>query len=158
MENRTGKAECEDAQLDFRAAASGDAPRLAVMNRQLILDEGHRNRMTLPELEERMREWLSCEYRATIFYLGDEAIGYALYRAEPDWIHLRQFHIQSAQRRHGYGTQALGWLKANPWKDASRIRTDVLIDNPVGIAFWRSVGFQDYCLTMELENGRRTAE
>jgi len=40
--------------MDYRFATSDDAPMLAVMNQQLILDEGHRNRMTVPELEHRM--------------------------------------------------------------------------------------------------------
>jgi hypothetical protein len=32
-----------------------------------------------------------------------------------------------------------------------RVRRDVLVGNAGGIAFWRSLGFADYCLTMELE-------
>jgi hypothetical protein len=36
-------------------AAVDDVPLLAAMNSRLIRDEGHRNPMTLPELEERMR-------------------------------------------------------------------------------------------------------
>jgi ribonuclease HI len=40
------------------------------MNYQLIHDEGHRNPMTIQELEERMRAWLaSGEYEAVLFSL-----------------------------------------------------------------------------------------
>ena len=37
--------------MEYRFATAADAPVLAVMNQQLIRDEGHRNPMTLPELE-----------------------------------------------------------------------------------------------------------
>lgn len=37
---------------------------------QLIQDEGHRNRMTVAELEQRMRGWIAGEYRAVIFEAG----------------------------------------------------------------------------------------
>jgi hypothetical protein len=45
--------------MNFRSATLDDAPLLAEMNHQLIRDEGHRNPMTVFELAERMREWLS---------------------------------------------------------------------------------------------------
>ena len=32
-----------------------------------------------------------------------------------------------------------------------RIRLEVLVGNANGIAFWRSIGFQDYCVTMEMD-------
>ena len=57
--------------MTFRLATLNDCPLLAAMNRQLLEDEGHRNRfMTVLQLEERMRGWLSGEYRAVIFEEG----------------------------------------------------------------------------------------
>jgi GNAT superfamily N-acetyltransferase len=53
--------------LTFRFATQADCPLLAELNHQLIRDEGHRNRMTVPELTERMRGWLAGEYRVVIF-------------------------------------------------------------------------------------------
>jgi len=40
--------------MDFRIATQNDIPPLAKMNGQLIEDEGHRNPMSLDELEQRM--------------------------------------------------------------------------------------------------------
>ena len=54
-------------------------------------------------------------------------------------------------RRRGIGRSAMNWLRENCWSDAERVRLDVLVGNTSGIAFWRSVGFADYCLTMERE-------
>ena len=45
--------------MEYRPATPADAPALAAMNAQLIRDEGHRNRMTVAELEGRMAGWLA---------------------------------------------------------------------------------------------------
>lgn len=119
------------------------------MNAQLIRDEGHRNPMTVPQLTERMAEWLKGDYQAYLFELESKAIGYALYRFEPDHTYLRQLFVEPELRRRGVGRNALEWLRMNAWKHRPRIRIDVLVGNRSGFEFWRSVGFTDYCLTME---------
>jgi hypothetical protein len=53
--------------MNFRRATSEDCALLAELNQQLIRDEGHRNKMTVPELEQRMKDWLASEYAAAIF-------------------------------------------------------------------------------------------
>ena len=44
--------------LQYRFATQENVQLLAEMNQQLIRDEGHRNKMTLPQLQERMSGWL----------------------------------------------------------------------------------------------------
>jgi len=44
--------------LAVRVAGSDDVRLLAQMNKRLIEDEGSRNPMSTPELEQRMRGWL----------------------------------------------------------------------------------------------------
>jgi ribosomal protein S18 acetylase RimI-like enzyme len=68
-----------------------------------------------------------------------------------EWTYLRQFFILPELRRRRIGRAAMRWLVQNPWRDESRIRLDVLVGNTDGIAFWRSIGFQDYCFTMEMD-------
>lgn len=133
----------------YRAASVADASAIAPMNAQLIRDEGHRNSMTVPQLAARMAEWLKSDYQAHLFELDSKAIGYALYRFEPDHTYLRQLFVAPEMRRRGVGRNALEWLRMNAWKDRPRVRIDVLVGNRSGIEFWRSVGFTDYCLTME---------
>ena len=53
--------------LSHRSARTADAAMLGQMNQQLIEDEGHRNRMSVPELERRMRAMLEGDYTATLF-------------------------------------------------------------------------------------------
>jgi len=138
--------------LQYKFATQEDVSLLAEMNQQLICDEGHRNKMALPQLKERMLDWLQGEYTAVIFSKGPEAIGYALYRKDPEWIYLRQFFVKAQMRRKGIGQEAISWLKKNAWKDAKIIRVEVLVGNPEGASFWKAVGFRDYCITMEIMN------
>ncbi len=139
----------QKVDVQYRYATIADAELLARLNEQLIRDEGHRNSMTLSELEARMRDWLTNEYQAILFESDREPIGYALFRRDAEHVYLRQFLIMAEFRRQGLGRAAMEWLSRNVWTDAVRIRLDVLIGNHVGIAFWHSVGFCDYCVTME---------
>jgi GNAT superfamily N-acetyltransferase len=133
----------------YRLCEMDDAPLLAAMNRRLIRDEGHRNRMTEPQLEARMRGWLAGDYQAVIFADEQGPAGYALFRRDCEGAYLRQFYVQPERRRQGVGRAAIRWLFDEVWKDDSRVRLEVLVGNHTGIAFWRAVGFADYCLTME---------
>ena len=137
--------------MRYRTATLADVPLLARLNKALIDDEGHRNRMSVDELAQRMSGWLKGgEYEAIVFERDDEPLGYALFRRGEDRVYLRQFFVCREHRRAGVGRAAIVWLRENAWREAPRIRLDVLVNNAAGIAFWRSVGFADYCVTMEL--------
>ena len=137
--------------MHYRRAELSDSYALAEMNRQLIVDEGHRNSMTIQELEERMKDWLQNDYEAYLFTGGEDMVGYALYRREPEWVYLRQFYIDASRRRQGTGRDALEYLIDSVWNEAVRIRLDVLSTNLRGIGFWKATGFREYCVTMERE-------
>lgn len=121
--------------MHCRTAISSDVPLLAEMNLQLIRDEGHRNRMSKPELEERMARWLAGDYEAVVFEENSEPFGYTLFRDEPEWLYVRQFFILREHRLKGLGRAAVEWLRENAWSDAHRIRLDVLVNNEAGRAF-----------------------
>jgi GNAT superfamily N-acetyltransferase len=138
--------------MNYRRATVADAPALAAMNWQLIRDEGHRNPMTVAELTTRMANWLAGEYEAILFEDSGQVVGYSLYRRESEYIYLRQFFVLAEHRRRGIGRAAIGWLRQHAW-DGGRVRVEVLVGNASGIAFWRAVGFADYCLTLETVAG-----
>jgi predicted acetyltransferase len=134
-----------------RPASPDDAALLAPLNAQLIRDEGHRNAMSVGELEQRMRTWLQSDYCAAIFELDAKVVGYALFKHEAEHVYLRQLFVSSEFRRRGVGRAMLHWLWANTWKKDQRLRVDVLINNTDAQAFWRAVGLKDYCVMLEME-------
>ena len=136
--------------MTFRRATLDDCARLAELNHQLIRDEGHRNRMTVPELEQRMKGWLASEYAAVIFETGKETVAYALYREQPQEIYLRQLFVVRHHRRHGLGREAVEMLRSKVWPKDKRLTVEVLVHNTAAIAFWRAVGYRDYALTLEI--------
>jgi len=136
--------------MNFRHATLNDCALLAELNHQLIRDEGHRNKMTVPKLEQRMKGWLASEYAAVIFEKDGEVVAHALYREQPEEIYLRQLFVARNRRRKGIGREAVEILRAKIWPKNKRLTVDVLIKNTAAIAFWRAVGCKDYCLTLEI--------
>jgi predicted acetyltransferase len=136
--------------VTHRRATPDDCPLLAELNHQLIRDEGHRNRMTVPELEQRMRGWLAGEYIAIMFENDGEVIAYALYREQPDEIYLRQLFVVRQRRREGLGKQAMHQLRSEIWPKTKRLTVEVLVVNTAAVAFWRAVGYRDHSLTLEI--------
>ncbi len=134
----------------FRAATLNDCPRLAELNHQLIQDEGHRNPMTVPELEQRMRAWLADDYRAMIYEEGGELLAYALFREQESEIYLRQLFVVRHRRSQGIGRQAVEILRSEVWPQNKRLTVEVLTANPRAVSFWRSVGYADYSLSLEI--------
>lgn len=119
----------------FRAATLDDCPLLAELNHQLIQDEGHRNRMPVPELDQRMRGWLAGEYRPILYEEGDEVVAYALFREQADEIYLRQFFVTRDNRRQGIGRRAVEILRSKVWPKDKRLTVEVLASNAEAIAF-----------------------
>ncbi len=136
--------------MTFRRATLNDCALLAELNHQLIRDEGHRNRMTVPELEQRMQHCLASEYSAVIFEDSGEVAAYALYLEEPEKIYLRQLFVARNRRRQGVGRQAMEMLRTQIWPKNKRLTVEVLIHNTAAIAFWRAVGYKDYSLALEI--------
>jgi predicted acetyltransferase len=136
--------------MTFRSAELADCARLAELNHQLIRDEGHRNQMTVPELEQRMRSWLSGEYRAVIYEDGGEVVAYALFREQAEEIYLRQLFVVRHRRNQGVGRRAVDILRSQVWPKAKRLTVEVLVANSRAVSFWRSVGYADYALSLEI--------
>jgi GNAT superfamily N-acetyltransferase len=135
--------------LKWRYASDADLPLLAEWNHLLIRDEGHRNPMNLDQLAQRMDGWLRGEYQAVIFSAGDP-VAYALYKKDGQGIYLRQFFVHRDWRRRGVGRDAVSTLRREIWPADHRLTVDVLCENSGAIAFWRSVGYRDYSLTLEI--------
>jgi ribosomal protein S18 acetylase RimI-like enzyme len=142
--------------MAYRFAAEGDLDLLAEWNQQLIRDEGHRNPMDVSQLRERVRGWLeSGEYWAVVFSVDGVPVAYALYRESDDEVYLRQFFVDRRRRQQGLGREAIRLLQSELWPTDKRWTVEVLTDNAPAVAFWRAVGYRDYCLTLEILPGER---
>ncbi|MEX2142707.1 MAG: GNAT family N-acetyltransferase [Pirellulales bacterium] len=126
--------------MTIRPATLEDCPLLAELNYQLIQDEGHRNRMTVPELERRLRDWLPGDYRAVIFEHQGEVVAYALYSEQPQEVYLRQLFVTSDHRRKGIGRRAVEMLRSQVWPTTKRLTVDVFGHQPQSSGVLASCG------------------
>ena len=133
-----------------------DAGRLAMLNRQLIEDEGSDNPMTLEELETRMRGFLDADYDAFFFTEESEVIGYALVSTKASPLYLRQFFISRDHRRDHRGTEAFRLLMRELETDA--IDVEVLSWNEPGARFWESLGFVERSRYLRLSSRRQDTQ
>ena len=136
-------------KLTWHEGTDSEMSWLAEWNYQLIHDEDHRNPMSVEQLGERMKKWVAEEYRAVIF-TDDDPVAYALFKQEEALIYLRQLFVRRDRRGQGIGHAAIEILRREIWPAGVRLTVDVLCRNVPGIAFWRSVGCKDYCLTLEI--------
>jgi ribosomal protein S18 acetylase RimI-like enzyme len=136
--------------MNHRRATQHDCPLLAELNHQLIRDEGHRNTMTVAELETRMCGFLQSDYAAILFLDAGKIVAYALYRETPNEIYLRQLFVIRERRRHGIGKRAMEILRSEYWSNTKRLTLEVLTTNRAAIEFWKAMGYREYCLTMEI--------
>lgn len=138
--------------LTHREATAQDVPSLAAMNRQLIEDEQHPRsiHLTLPQLEERMRGFLTEGYGAVLFERDDRTVGYALFRDRQDSIYLRQFFVTRDCRRQGIGREAFDILRKCVWPTERRLTVEVLWSNRGAYRFWKAVGYHEYAVELEI--------
>jgi predicted acetyltransferase len=136
--------------MKFQRATSKDCGLLAEMNHQLIRDEGHRNPMTVAQLQERMTGWLAEGYSAVLFRDGKDVVAYALYDEQPEKIYLRHLFVVRHRRREGIGRKVIETLRTEIWPTNKRLTVDVLVHNTPTVAFWRAMGYRDYALTLEI--------
>jgi ribosomal protein S18 acetylase RimI-like enzyme len=134
----------------LRFAQPSDADELAPLNFQLIRDEGHRNPMTVPQLAVRMRGWLETDYRALVQVDKGKIIAYALYRESEQEIYLRHLFVCVDFRRRGIGRTMMNYLIHTVWPKEKRLTVEVLVNNLPALAFWRSIGYHDYSLELEI--------
>jgi GNAT superfamily N-acetyltransferase len=140
----------EMPDITYRFAGEEDLDLLTQWNHHLILDEGQRNRLSFAQLRERMQKWIRGEYRAVLFESNQIPVCYALYREDPDEIHLIQFFVEGKRRRKGIGHRCVDILRLQIWPSDKRLIVEALMKNESTIQFWRSIGFNAYRLTLEI--------
>lgn len=140
--------------MKLRHASDADIPLLAELNHQLIQDERAPNPMSVPELVQRLRAWLSGDYRAVVFELAAEPVAYALFRPSETDVYLRQFFVSRAHRRRGIGRQAIEVFREQIVSPNQALSLEVFDHNEVAIAFWQAAGFEQFAISYRI-NARR---
>jgi GNAT superfamily N-acetyltransferase len=131
-------------KLAWRLARPEDARALALLNRQLIEDERHDNRMTVDELAERLGGRIADdEYRVVLFLDEDSLVAFATLHLEGRLAYLLQFFVERARRRQGVGRRAIEILFSEIIPADRRTVVECMVWNEAGLAFWREQGFQD---------------
>jgi GNAT superfamily N-acetyltransferase len=137
--------------LTYRRATSADYALLGALNHQLISDEGHRNPMNVAQLTERMRRWLGTnEFTGRVFEENGQVVAYVLYREIAEEIYLRHLFVVREKRRQGIGRRVMELLRKEIWPRRRRLTVEVLCANTTGVAFWKSVGYRDYSMCLEI--------
>jgi len=132
--------------VDVSICTSDDVIELAILNQMLIEDERAENTMSLPQLEQRMLDFLSSDYKAFFFSAEGKHVGYALVNTTTTPLYLRQFFICREYRRLGYGKKSFTALL--DLLQTTELDIDVYAWNHTGIAFWKSLGFFERCYNM----------
>jgi GNAT superfamily N-acetyltransferase len=148
------------ANLKLRSYTPEDLDKLTRLSRQLVEDEGHRNRMTLSQLRKRIGTFLQEGWLIDIFEVDGKMSGYAVHRYEEDVteesgrrVRLRQFFIAREARQRGLGRLAVAALQSSRWSPGDRVTVNVLEANPGGLRFWKRIGFVPYARTLETHVG-----
>jgi GNAT superfamily N-acetyltransferase len=137
-------------RIAARPAGEDDLDLLVAWNVELIADEGHPSAMTPHELRERFEKWIeSGDYQVVVFDLASEPVAYAAYSENPSFVYLRHFFVRRDRRRLGIGRRCIGLLFAEVWPSDRRCLVDALSHNTPALAFWRALGYHDYCVTLE---------
>lgn len=139
-------------EITIQVCSKEDLDLLAQLNKQLIEDENHDNRMTIEQLKARMEEFIGTDYTAYLFKIKEKTIGYALVNRKREPVYLRQFFICRDSRKNGYGRMAFDMLLELLGTD--RLDIEVMYWNERGYGFWKSLGFKERSVYMRFEKDK----
>jgi ribosomal protein S18 acetylase RimI-like enzyme len=133
--------------VNIKECSLTDIETLAKLNKMLIEDEKAENKMNLNQLKERMKNFLTNDYKAYYFYEENKILGYALCNLNKAPIYLRQFFINRDERHKGYGKES--FRKLLEYIKTDEIEIDVYVWNNIAIKFWESLGFKNKYIRMK---------
>jgi GNAT superfamily N-acetyltransferase len=148
-------AACLDRVLDvhhYRFATLDDCNLIARLNRALIDEGADVGPTDLESLHRRvLAGMVSGKQRVVLFEdEGDRLLAYALFEESADEIYLSQFLVVRRARRCGIGRRAVEMLRSTIWSPRKRLTLEVLSGNRGAQRFWRSLGYRDFAVTLEL--------
>lgn len=122
---------------------------LALLNAELIQDEGHANHLTLAELEQRIIGWLdSGEYGCHAVLHRNLPVSYCIWREEASHLYIRQLFTLRNYRGRGLATKLIHQV-AETVGQGKPIRLEALAKNDTAIRFYQKLGFSLYSQTFQ---------
>lgn len=122
---------------------------LALLNAELIQDEGHSNSMTLSELEQRIIRWLdSGEYGCHAVLHRNLPVCYCIWRQEPSHLYIRQLFTLRHYRKRGLATKLIDRV-SELIAEGKPVRLEVLAKNEAAAQFYKKLGFGLYSQTYQ---------
>lgn len=135
-----------------RKAGLRDLRLLAELNIELIHGESCEVKMSLQGYEDRMQRWLDHGMHAVLAEVEGDAAAYALYFEDGENVFIRHFLVREPYRRRGLGGSFFRYLIREVLPEKPLI-AEALASNPPALAFWRSLGFQNYYIGFRRETG-----
>jgi soluble lytic murein transglycosylase-like protein len=138
--------------IRYRYAGAADVLLLARLNVQLVEEGADFGTTDLGWLQRRMRRWLGDGHNRAVLFEDERGrlLAYALYKEDAAEIYLRQFLVLRAARRRGVGREAFALLRSRIWSADKRLTLEVLAANGSAYRFWRSLGYRDCAVTLEI--------
>ncbi|WP_131914240.1 GNAT family N-acetyltransferase [Celerinatantimonas diazotrophica] len=124
------------------------ADQLAILNKQLIEDEGNAKDLSHHYLCQRMKNWLKDErYFGFGIEIEEQMKAYLLACYEDDFVYLRQLVTDREYRCHGMASALIAHLEkfVGP---SQQLRLDVLMSNKNAMYFYAKLGFQPFYMAM----------
>lgn len=129
---------------------SRQSKSLALLNAELIQDEGQTNALSLIELEERMIGWLDREdYQCHAVLHRNLPVSYCLWQEEPSHLHIRQLFTLRHYRGRGLATKLIDYLQTEVMEQDKPLRLEVLATNKAAMKFYKKLGFELYSHTFQ---------
>ena len=85
-------------EMKITRADLSDVEKLGKMNKRLIEDERHPNKMDVQQLSERMTGWLKGEYNCYIVTEDSSTVAYCLFRDDCKYYYMRQLFVKKGYR------------------------------------------------------------
>jgi hypothetical protein len=126
--------------ISVRPARKADVPILASMHEELLRAEGGSPTLGADLLASRMAAYLEHGYEAHLVELGEDLIGYVLFRRDVDHVFIRHFHVALGQKPE-IVRRVVAWMMEKVWA-GERLVLRVRSGSEPGQRFWESCGFE----------------
>lgn len=143
--------------MDYRYAELSDIPALAEAYAQLEIDEGSPDRTAPSEIEKLFWNWLGGEHRVVLFERDKRLTAYALYLPQSSNIELQQFFVRRDLRGTGAAKEAFELLREEVWPARAGVIVEARWNDPTMLDFWRSLGFLEKQVRLELDGAKEPA-